>query len=130
MGDVCAITFIKLGLRMDVAAVDYMTRRGKLRKMKELSDWATLVFPLKNPAATVSRESWAVFERALRDTGRVLIEVEGEEDLLVIPAVLLAPQGARVIYGLPDVGLVVAKVDDALKAHVMERAKRMISGDG
>jgi uncharacterized protein (UPF0218 family) len=35
-----------------------------------------------------------------------LINVEGEEDLMGFPAVLLAPDDSAVLYGQPEVGIV------------------------
>jgi uncharacterized protein (UPF0218 family) len=41
--------------------------------------------------------------------------VEGEEDLLTLVAMAVAPLGSFVIYGQPGEGLVVVEVDDAAK---------------
>jgi uncharacterized protein (UPF0218 family) len=42
---------------------------------------------------------------------RVRVEVEGEEDLAAILAILMAPEGAKVLYGMPGQGMVVVTVD-------------------
>ena len=42
------------------------------------------------------------------------ILVNGEEDLLVIPVCIHAPEGAR-MYGQPNEGLVVVQVDSEIK---------------
>ena len=39
------------------------------------------------------------------------IVVEGEEDLATLPAILYAPPGSVVVYGQPDEGSVLVKVN-------------------
>ena len=41
--------------------------------------------------------------------------VDGEEDLAVIPLVLLSPLGTKVIYGQPNKGAVLVNVDTKTK---------------
>ncbi len=45
------------------------------------------------------------------------IVVEGEEDLLVLIAVLYAPENSFVVYGQPYSGIVVVKVSAEKKAQ-------------
>ena len=51
---------------------------------------------------------------------RVLILVDGEEDLAAIPCILMAPPGSLVLYGQPGEGLVVCEVD-----KVIDKVKQM-----
>jgi hypothetical protein len=53
----------------------------------------------------------------------MVILVEGEEDLAVIPLILAAPEGAMVLYGQPGEGVVVCEVTDAAK----EKAETLLS---
>ena len=57
--------------------------------------------------------------------GRIRIEVEGEEDLAALPAILMAPAGANVIYGLPSHGMVVVKVGEKEKEVVRKFIEKM-----
>jgi len=54
-----------------------------------------------------------------------LIVVEGEEDLLALPAVLEAPDQAFVIYGQPLQGIVVIVATASVKAEVEAIIGRM-----
>jgi len=48
----------------------------------------------------------------LNKTGnKVLIVVDGEEDLAVLPCVITAPPGTVVLYGQPGEGVVLCEVD-------------------
>ncbi|MCS6788066.1 MAG: DUF359 domain-containing protein [Aigarchaeota archaeon] len=68
-----------------------------------------------NPAGSVTRESFEALEAAILRAGRVRVLVEGEEDLLALVAVYLAPTGSLVLYGQPSEGLVVVEVNEERK---------------
>ena len=54
-----------------------------------------------------------------------MIFVDGEEDLLAIPAVLESPDNALVVYGQPSEGLVVVTVSPQTKSDVRKIMNRM-----
>jgi len=41
--------------------------------------------------------------------------VNGEEDLLVLPACIFAPENAIVLYGQPNEGLVIVKITPEIR---------------
>jgi hypothetical protein len=53
-----------------------------------------------------------------------MILVEGEEDLLVLPAVFFLPLGGVVLYGLPKKGLVICNVNEKYKQLVKSLLKK------
>jgi uncharacterized protein (UPF0218 family) len=57
------------------------------------------------------------------DAARIL--VNGEEDLLVLPAVLFAEEGADVFYGQPNEGMVHVRVSSQTRMMVAEMLSRM-----
>jgi Uncharacterized protein conserved in archaea len=58
---------------------------------------------IKNPAGTIQKEAWNAITEAIRQKTNLC--VDGEEDLLVIPAVILAKQKTLVVYGYPNKGI-------------------------
>ena len=52
--------------------------------------------------------------------GLTRIEVDGEEDLAVMPAIIHLASGATVIYGLPNRGATLVKVGDESKRVARE----------
>jgi hypothetical protein len=58
---------------------------------------------IKNPAGTIQKESWEAIKQAIKEKSNIC--VEGEEDLLAIPALLLAKPKTLVIYGFPNKGI-------------------------
>ena len=124
VGDVVTYTLLKLRLDINVAVVDYKTKRSEVI-FEDIKKFGDIVFKVKNPPGTITPELWRAVRDAIESKKRTRIDVEGEEDLAVIPAVLFAPQGAIVIYGMPNTGLVILKVKDEDKKSAMEIIKRM-----
>lgn len=67
-----------------------------------------------NPAGTITEDLWETIEKAisltLEDNENRIIVVEGEEDLAVLPSLLIAPEDAVILYGQPNEGLVFVNV--------------------
>ncbi len=112
VGDVTSATLIHQGCVPDVSIVDGITKRGvfeeKLFGEREYSFY--------NPAAVLYPEAWSTIDTAIHDKQKSLVTVDGEEDLMGFPAVLLAPNESVMVYGQPDVGIVWVPVDTANKA--------------
>ncbi|TFF91766.1 DUF359 domain-containing protein [Candidatus Thorarchaeota archaeon] len=102
VGDVTSATLIDQGYQPDVCIVDGTTKRGKFER-EFPSDREYLIY---NPPAVIYPEAWSTIDTAIHDDRKTLITVDGEEDLLGFPAVLLAPDGAVMLYGQPDEGIV------------------------
>lgn len=76
-------------------------------------------YTLDNPPGTISIDAWRVLRDALKEESAVF--VEGEDDLLVFPATLLAKNNTTVIYGQPGRGKVLVEVDDDKKEELRKR---------
>jgi len=74
---------------------------------------------LNNPAGKIAKEAWKIISQAFKKESAVV--VEGEEDLLTIPAILLAKNNSVVIYGQPGRGKVVIRVDENRKEICRKR---------
>lgn len=70
-----------------------------------------------NPAGTITENLWETIDSAisliLEDNENRLIVVKGEEDLAVLPCLLMAPEDAVILYGQPNEGLVFVNVFEA-----------------
>ncbi|HVL49594.1 MAG TPA: DUF359 domain-containing protein [Candidatus Thermoplasmatota archaeon] len=134
VGDVVTRTFLERGLRPALMVVDGKTHRTRpVDDVGALAKDARLV-RVANPPATITRALWdAVADalapdapaRAAAATRGTLVHVDGEEDLAVLPALALAPEGARVAYGQPNEGVVVVTVNEASRARARELLKAM-----
>lgn len=131
VGDVVTYHVIDAGETPDVALIDDRTERSAVDD--EIADGIAEFdgfdreVTVDNPAATLSG---ALLE-ALRDALEVapetttLIEVDGEEDLAALPALLAVPIGGSVVYGQPGEGMVHVVVDKELQADIAGLISRM-----
>jgi len=89
------------------------------RKKKELpkSDNATEL-TVDNPAAEITPQSITVIKKAFTLQAPVRILVNGEEDLLVLPVCIHAPENAVVLYGQPNEGLVIVRITPEIRNKV------------
>lgn len=120
VGDVTSHTILREGFTPDVMIVDGITKRGPYGE--EFSSAKEYMF--YNPAAVIYPEAWSVIDTAIHDSKKSLVIVDGEEDLMGFPAVLLAPNGSAVLYGQPDVGIVWIPVNEEnkeLARHLLEQ---------
>jgi len=119
VGDVVSRNLHGSDIKPKVAIVD---NRSKRKKLKAVTLAARLIGPIDNPAGTITQEAIDSISEALKASGESQILIEGEEDLLVIPAVLQAQQGTLVVYGQPCEGIVVVEVTPEKK----QEARRIL----
>ncbi|MEM1543636.1 MAG: GTP-dependent dephospho-CoA kinase family protein [Candidatus Bathyarchaeia archaeon] len=109
-------------LPLDIFIVDNRSMREPIEPLEFKVD-RTLM--LTNPAGTITDDSWRVIGEAVNSNGLVKVLVDGEEDLLTIVAVLMAPENSLVIYGQPNEGIVVIRVNGESKNRMREIINRM-----
>ena len=124
IGDVVTYHFERIGHTPDVAVVDGLTERDTVdddvARTLEASDARRR--EATNPAATLSASMLRTFREALEAAEPTAIDVDGEEDLVALPAIAIAPEGASVVYGQPGEGMVHVRVDE----EVRERARGLL----
>lgn len=116
VGDVVAANALRHGILVDIFVVDNRTLR---REIEPASIFAETNMSAKNPRSTITREAWSVLARAMKENQTVKVSIEGEEDLLVLPAVLSAPIGSLVVYGQPNEGIVLVNVTRSKKREAV-----------
>jgi len=131
VGDVTASVMTGMGFVPDLILVDNHTKRGK--EIPTLMVTPSKVVKVKNEAGMLGGELFNAIDQAIETIivengdriGPILIEVDGEEDLSTLAAVDLLPLGATVVYGQPDAGLVVIRVEEGIKKKVKEMLQEM-----
>jgi uncharacterized protein (UPF0218 family) len=116
VGDVVTATALKFKIVPKLSIVDFKTKRNEMIPAMP-NRWDNNI-KVRNAPGSISVELWNSIDIALKSKGNTLIEVDGEEDLASVPAILLAPEGAIVIYGVPDKGIAVYEVGDHLRQLV------------
>jgi uncharacterized protein (UPF0218 family) len=126
VGDMVTYYLLEAGVEPDVAVVDGRTEREEVDE-EVVESWSALpvVGRVENEPGTVSHAIVGALCDAVEDDEKSLVEVEGEEDLVVLPAVVLASEGDTVLYGQPDEGMVYVDVDDETKGRVLDLLRRM-----
>jgi uncharacterized protein (UPF0218 family) len=123
VGDVVTATALRYRIIPKLSIVDFKTKRDEV--LPPLPEKWDRSLKVKNAAGSISVELWNSIEVAFRSKGNTLIEVDGEEDLASIPAIMMAPEGAIVIYGVPNKGIAVYEVGECLRKHVSEEMDKI-----
>lgn len=112
VGDRTTEKMIDFGLIPSLQIVDGQEKRIKRDTPKGNVKTA---LTCNNPAAEITQKSIETIQEGLVAKTPVRILVNGEEDLLVIPVCVYAPENAVVLYGQPNEGLVIVKVTPEIR---------------
>lgn len=121
VGDIVTRTFSKLAIPADIAIIDYITRRDIDIKHDHIVGKIELY---KNPPGTIQRRLSQEIYRMIQKKTQAhpirpeILHIDGEEDLLALPAILAAPLGSYVVYGIRDRGICVVEVTEEVKTHI------------
>jgi len=121
VGDVVSRETLATGIAVNLRIVDQMTLR---KSINPIEIKAEVTYRVRNPAGVITRQAWDAIREALQHREAV-IYVDGEEDLLAIPAILESPDNAFIVYGQPSQGLVIVTASPVTKHEVKEMMNRM-----
>jgi uncharacterized protein (UPF0218 family) len=121
VGDVVSRETLAAGIKVSLRIVDQMTLRKRISPVEIKAERS---YRVRNSAGVITREAWDAIKEALKDREAVIF-VDGEEDLLAIPAVLESPDNALVVYGQPSEGIVVVTASPQTKTEVRKIMDRM-----
>ncbi len=113
VGDRTTEKMIDFGLIPSLQIIDGKEKRVERNIPKSFGVSTTLT--CENPAAEITTQSIETIKKAFTSQTPVRITVNGEEDLLVIPVCIYAPENSVVIYGQPDEGVVIVKVTPEIR---------------
>ncbi len=121
VGDVVTYHFERHGYRPEVAVVDGLTQRDAVTPeiRSTIAERPNRV-SIQNPAGTLTVDLVETLVEAMTATDPVTVDVDGEEDLATVPAVLAARPPTTVVYGQPDAGMVAIEVEPDRKAQFRE----------
>lgn len=119
VGDIVFLSLKEQGYSPAISIIDFKTQRHPVEKEKLEKYMSQSRYTLTNPAGTINPETVEVFTK-VRDTyiktgKEQIIIVDGEEDLIALPALLLAPLGSIVVYGQVNIGMVIVQVTEEIK---------------
>ncbi len=127
VGDIISRSLTESGSRPTLNIIDYRSRRINLNRGQTLKGLSS---SCENPAGTITRKSVEAIKKcrnAFLETKKPqTLIVQGEEDLLALPAILLAPLGSVVLYGQQDLGVVCVYVTEKKKKQIAALVKKFI----
>ncbi len=115
VGDRTTEKMIDFDLIPSLQIIDGQEKREK-REPPKLEHAIELT--VDNPAAEITPESISMIKKAFTLPSPVRIFVNGEEDLLVLPVCIHAPENAVVLYGQPNQGLVIVRITPEIRNKV------------
>ena len=113
VGDRTTEKMIDFGLIPSLQIIDNQEKRVKREPTKTNHTYTELI--CDNPAAEITLQSIDSIKKAFVSKTPVRLTVTGEEDLLVIPVCIHAPENSIVMYGQPNEGLVIVKVTTEIR---------------
>ena len=113
VGDATTEKMLSLGIVPSLQIVDAREKRAK----REPPTSAQIITNIScdNPAGEITENSIEKIKKAFKSKPPVRIMINGEEDLLVIPVCIFAPENSVVMYGQPNEGLVIVQINEEIR---------------
>ena len=118
VGDRTTENMLQLGLKPQIQIIDGLEKRNQ--RAVPVDDTVNTNLSCKNSPGEITEESIQVIQKAFSCEPPVRITVDGEEDLLVIPVCIHAPENSIVMYGQPNEGLVIVTITPEIRAKVQK----------
>jgi uncharacterized protein (UPF0218 family) len=130
VGDVVTRHLTRAGVRPDLAVLDWVTEREALAESErpDIEGYDERI-DVTNPAAALSKSLLRALGTGIERGEKTVIVVDGEEDLAVLPALVVAPDDASIVYGQPGEGMVHVRVDGESRTRARELLSRMNGDD-
>ncbi|MHA1784404.1 MAG: GTP-dependent dephospho-CoA kinase family protein [Candidatus Helarchaeota archaeon] len=100
VGDVVSRNLLNAGIKVNIFIIDGKTLRTEKEEVGFSGEQKIVI---SNPQGFIMSKVWEILEEAMKSDKQVEILVNGEEDLLGLPAVILAPLNSLVFYGQPPI---------------------------
>ena len=118
VGDRTTENILQFGLKPQIQIIDGLEKRNQC--IVPADDTVNTKLSCRNPPGEITDESIQVVQKAFPCEPPVRITVDGEEDLLVIPVCIHAPENSIVMYGQPNEGLVIVTITPETRAKVQK----------
>lgn len=123
VGDYVTSNILKIGICVDVCIIDGRVMR---KAVDSLNLKTNKVINVRNPPGTITNKAWEAVCQASKADETIAILVDGEEDLLALPAIICAPLGSLVVYGQPHKGIVLVRVNERKKLCAKTILREMV----
>ena len=135
VGDIIVDSLLKEGIDPDVKVIDFRSRREDYIRSDPFLNSVKKGQTLVNKPGTINLKTAerlrnliriAVSFPRKRESRNSWLVVDGEEDLLALPAILFAPLGSLVLYGHWQLGIVGVEVIEEVKIRIVKIISKFI----
>ena len=123
VGDATTEKLLNMGLTPFLQIIDGQEKRVK--RPAPISESIITNLDCQNPPGEISQDSISIIKSAFELKPPIRLTVDGEEDLLVLPVCIYAPENFVVMYGQPNEGLVIVKINHEIKEKVQKIVNTM-----
>ena len=124
VGDVTTENLKNARVNIELQIVDLVTKRDK-KKFMHIQGSAIV----SNPPGIISVELIDKIREFINSGIQGRIEVNGEEDLAVIPIIFYADKNTVIVYGVPDIGMAYIKINDDIKEEINNMIMEMYKNE-
>lgn len=122
VGDSVTLSMMEHGVNADLYIIDNKIMR---KPIEAISIKGMKTVGARNPAGMITIEAWEVIKEEMKNPSIKQIVIDGEEDLLTLPIIKFAPEGAMVVYGQPHVGIVLVRVTERKRKEIESLIEEM-----
>ncbi len=134
VGDIIVDALIKSGIDPDVKIIDFRSRRQPINIKHQYNLSAAASELYINQPGTINLITAEALKQMIRSRSVLnkdgpynsWLVIDGEEDLLALPAILFAPLNSLVLYGHWQLGIIVVYVDEKIKNKARNIIKKFL----
>lgn len=121
VGDVTTDLFLTRGIVPNISIIDLFAQRKPYKSLEQLNFPPEMnVIHVSSGPGFISHDAIKKIKNAFTEDHNSVIIVQGEDDLLVLPVIDIAPIGSVVYYGQPNAGLVEVYITEVLKRKILQ----------
>ncbi len=118
VGDMASDKLIRAGYAPKIIVYDGQTARKQVGVSPAITSYDAVEYRVKNPQGELEEGMFKLFKKLYASDARSKVYVTGEEDLTALAAISEAPDGATIVYGQHNEGLVIVKANKKTKVKI------------
>jgi uncharacterized protein (UPF0218 family)/MFS family permease len=128
VGDMTTYNALGAGLKPHIIVYDGKEGNKHVEKSikSSIHAYKGLYHRVSNPYGRITKEFWNVVRKVFPiKRKKAKIKIEGNNNFTLVPIILEAPAGTRIIYGIPGKGIVLVEVNKKIKNVCRELLKQV-----
>ncbi len=130
IGDIIVASLYERSIAPSISIIDFLSRREAVEETQMSKFKTQIVKRYRNRAGTIERGAVSriklLRDRYMNNNKPQVLGIWGEEDLLALPSILLAPLDSVVLYGQYNLGVVVVQITEQKKIQVFQLLQKFI----